>query len=104
MGQTGRDLMGQFDQAMQNRYTQGLGATQTGTGLLGQVASQQMGVQENIAQAGIAEREFQAQQEMAKNRRSGMFAQGLGSMLQAGIGAYTGGSGYTGTGTQGYGG
>ena len=86
IGQTARGLTSQFGTAMQQRYSQGISTMASAGSLLGNVASKQMGIQENIAQAAIAGREHQAMQEQAKNARAGAVWQGLGGMASAAAG------------------
>ena len=80
MGQSGRDLTSQYGQAMQGRYMQGIQTMGGASSLLGQVATKQMGVQENITQAAIGQRNAQAQAEMAANQRAGSVYTGMGEM------------------------
>jgi hypothetical protein len=87
MGQTGRDLTSQYGQAMQGRFQQGLQTMGGATSLLGNVASKQMGIQENITQAAVAQRNAQAQAEMQRNQRAGGVWSSMGDMGQAFLGS-----------------
>ena len=83
-GQMGRNLNQQYQQGLQQQYMQGLSQFNQSQGLLGQIGGmqsgmgqQQLGIQENVAQAEIARRNMDMEIEQAKNNRSSQFWSGL---------------------------
>ena len=82
--QMGRDINQQHQLGLQRNYAQGLGQFNQSQGLLGNIGSmqsgiagQQLGIQENIAQAEIARRNMDMEIQQAKKNRTSDFWGGL---------------------------
>lgn len=90
MAQGGRAAMDAFGRQVNQNFMQGVGVLGNAQSLLGNVGKMQFGIQENIAQTAIAQREAQRAQEVAKNKAQGAFwsnmGQGLGSFGTASMG------------------
>ena len=83
-GQMGRDLNQQYQQMLNQQYMQGLGQFNQAQGLLGSIGSmqsgmgtQQLGIQENIAQAEIARKQMDMQIAQEKANRRSQFWGGI---------------------------
>ena len=84
-GRMAQNAMQQGQQAyMQNRM-QGIGVLGQSQGLLGNIGRMQMGLDENIAQARLAERNFEQQEWQRRNQAMSSMLGGIGSGL---MGAY----------------
>ena len=80
----GRDINQQWQQGLNQQYMQGLNQFNQSQGLLGQIGSmqsgmgqQQLGIQENIAQAEIARKQQDMEIQMAKQNRTSQFWGGI---------------------------
>ena len=91
-GAMGRNINQQYQQGLQQQYMQGLGQFNQSQGLLGQIGGmqsgigqQQLGIQENIAQADIARRNMDMEIAQQKANRTSQFWGGLaGGVLKGG--------------------
>ena len=92
-GAMGRNLNQQYQQQLQQQYLQGLNQFNQSQGLLGNigqmqsgVGQQQLGIQENVAQAEIARR--QMDMEIAENKKN-RTSQFWGGLLGGAAGGFT---------------
>jgi len=86
-----QSMRGQFQNAMMQNRMAGIGTLQQSQGLLGSIGSMQRGVDENIAQSAIAQRNWDRNELMRQRRAQqanynaiGEGAQGVGSGMMGG--------------------
>ena len=79
--QVAQSLGSQYQNMLAQNRAQGLGLFGNAQTLLGNINRQQLGVSENIAQAGIAQNQAQRQQQMQQQGQLGGLLGGLGSAL-----------------------
>ena len=82
---TGRSLLSSYQQGMLGQQNMGINLLGQSQGMLGDIMQGQLGVQENIAQAAIAQDELKQARELAEKERKSAFGGGLlGGILQGG--------------------
>ena len=84
-GRMAQGAMQQGQQAFMQNRMQGMGVIGQSQGLLGNIGRMQMGLDENIAQARLAERNFEQQEWQRRNMAMSSMLGGIGSGL---MGAY----------------
>jgi len=88
-GRMAQGAMQQSQQAFMQNRMQGMGVLGQSQGLLGNIGRMQMGLDENIAQARLAERNYEQQEFERRNMAMSSMLGGLGSGL---MGAYAQGT------------
>lgn len=86
--QLSQSLGGQYQNMLAQNRTQGIGLLGNSQTLLGNINRQQLGIQENIGQAAIAQRQAQMAEERRQLQSQGAMWGAIGSGLGAGASAY----------------